>query len=411
MSSTVESPAGAGARPAHVSPGCAAARPNRAVTPAAGSIPPPSSGSADLSGAPARRIRHRVPPLWLLLPALLLSGCAGLPELGLFSKEPARTDRFVLPDADTDVIGQVQYVVAREEDTLPDFARRYGLGFDEIVAANPGVDPWLPGAGTRVVLPTRFVLPDAPREGIVLNLATLRLFYYPPPQEGAPEGAPRVVVTHPVGIGREGWRTPVGRMRITEKIENPSWRPPASVRREHAAEGNPLPAVVKAGPDNPLGAHAMRLSRPRYLLHGTNKPYGVGMRVSHGCVRLYPEDIAELFGEVPVGTQVRVINQPYVAGWQDGQLYLEAHAPLAEDARRWQGSLAPMERVVQAAAGDAPEAVDWEKALQAAAEPRGIPVPIGPGSRGVEQVIADARRVPRMPSWAEAVPEDEPQVQ
>ncbi|MGB5735742.1 MAG: L,D-transpeptidase family protein, partial [Thiohalocapsa sp.] len=192
----------------------------------------------------------------LLLAMLLLAGCAGLPEFGFMLEEPERTDRFVLLDPDADVIGKLQYVVARDEDTLPDFARRYGLGHEEILAANPGVDPWLPGAGTKVLLPTRFVLPNAPREGIVLNLAALRLFYYPEVEPGAPQ----VVVTHPVGIGREGRRTPLGRMRIIEKRENPTWRPTASIRREHAKQGNPLPAVVRAGPDNPLGAHALRLS-------------------------------------------------------------------------------------------------------------------------------------------------------
>jgi L,D-transpeptidase ErfK/SrfK len=343
-------------------------------------------------------------PRWLgaLLALPLLSGCAGLPELGLFMDEPRRSDYFVLADPEVDVIGEVQYVVARDEDTLPDFARRYGLGHDEIVAANPEVDPWLPGAGTRVVLPTRFLLPDAPREGIVLNLATLRLFYYPP----AEDGAPQVVITHPVGIGREGWRTPVGHMRIIQKTENPSWRPPASIRREHAKKGDPLPAVVPAGPDNPLGAHAMRLSRPSYLLHGTNKPYGVGMRVSHGCIRLYPEDIARLFKAVPKGTDVRIVNQPYLAGWKNGQLYLEAHAPLAEDARRWKDSLKPMEKAVLAAAGDQPGIVDWQRAREVARREQGIPAPITPGSPGMERVVATAKRAPRVPPWAA----DEPRV-
>jgi L,D-transpeptidase ErfK/SrfK len=332
----------------------------------------------------------------LLAALMLLSGCAGLPQFGLFAQAPMRTDRFLLTDEGTDVVGQVQYVVARKEDTLPDFARRYGLGYNEIVAANPDVDPWLPGAGTRVLLPTRFVLPDAPREGIVLNLPALRLFYYPP----AAEGEPRVVITHPIGIGREGWRTPVGRMRIIQKTEDPVWRPPTSIRREYAKRGDPLPAVVPAGPDNPLGAHAMRLSRPAYLLHGTNKPYGVGMRVSHGCVRLYPEDISRLFNEVAVGTDVRIVNQPYLAGWQGGVLHLEAHEPLAEDAKRWQGSLAPMQRVVKAASDEAPDAVDWQQAEDVARAARGLPVPIGPGSPCVERIIAGARRVPRVPPWA-----------
>jgi L,D-transpeptidase ErfK/SrfK len=337
-----------------------------------------------------------------LLGVLFLSGCATFPDFALSGRDAIRGDRFVLPDDETDVVGRVQVVVARHEDTLPDFARRYGLGHDEIVAANPGVDPWLPGSGTRVVLPTEFVLPDAPREGIVVNLASLRLFYYPKRNEGEPQ----VVVTHPIGIGREGWRTPLGRMRITEKYENPTWTPTASVRREHAKSGDVLPSVVKAGPDNPLGAYAMRLSRPSYLLHGTNKPYGVGMRVSHGCIRLYPEDIAELFQEVPKGTKVTIVNQPYLAGWRDGALYLEAHEPLTEDAKRLKGSLKPMEKALNARSGGDQMAVDWTRAEEVARAARGIPVPVSPGSPDLEDVVARARRVPRVPPWDEPGRED-----
>lgn len=340
--------------------------------------------------------------LLALFGALFLSGCAGLSVFGVSGEGALRGDRFVLPDPDTDVVGALQVVVARREDTLPDFARRYGLGHDEIVAANPGVDPWLPGAGTRVVLPTQFVLPAAPREGIVVNLASLRLFYYPKRKQGEP----RVVVTHPIGIGREGWRTPLGRMAIAQKTRNPTWTPPASVRREHAKNGDILPAVVKAGPDNPLGAHAMRLSRPSYLLHGTNKPFGVGMRVSHGCMRLYPEDIAELFEEVPVGTRVNVVNQPYLAGWWNGELFLEAHAPLAEDAKRLKGSLKPMEKVLKARAGNDPVAVDWQRAQEVAREGRGIPIPVSPGSPDLDDVVARARRVPRVPPWEDPARQD-----
>lgn len=332
-----------------------------------------------------------------LLATWFLSGCASLSDFTAFGRGPIPGDRFILPEEGTDVVGAVQVAVARKEDTLPDFARRYGLGHDEIIAANPGVDPWLPGSGTRVVLPTQFVLPDAPREGIVVNLASLRLFYYPKPKQGAP----REVVTHPLGIGREGWRTPLGRMRIAEKIENPTWTPPASIRREHAQRGARLPAVVKAGADNPLGTHALRLSRPSYLIHGTNKPFGIGMRVSHGCMQLYPEDIAELFQEVPVGTKVNIVNQPYLAGWRDGELFLEVHPPLAEEARRWKGSLKPMERVLEARAGGDPVAVDWDRAQEVARRARGIPVPVSPGSPGPDEVVARARRVPRVPPWDE----------
>jgi len=336
----------------------------------------------------------------MLCAVALLSGCAGLTEWRPWgpSSSPTRSDRFVLPSPGTDVVGAVQVAIAREQDTLLDIARRYGLGYEEIVAANPDLDPWVPGARSQVVLPTQFVLPDTSRKGLVLNLAAMRLFYFP---EATP-GEPPVVITHPIGIGREGWRTPQGTSRITEKLVQPTWNVPASVRREHAEMGDPLPARVPAGPDNPLGDFAMRLSLPSYLIHGTNKPYGVGMRISHGCVRLYPEDIARLFAEVPVGTPVQIINEPYVAGWRDGQLYLEAHEPLAEEARRWGDNLAPMEAAVEIRALGLSDAVDWGKARQVAREARGIPVPISPGSPELDDVLARARRVPSIPQWARA---------
>lgn len=321
---------------------------------------------------------HRALAAGLLL---CLSGCAALTPQ---TQPPVPADRLPLPADGSDVVGDLQSVTARYEDTLLDIARRYDLGYDEIVAANPGVDPWLPGEGTRVVLPTQFVLPAGERSGIVLNLAAKRLFYFPP----APPGEAAEVVTHPVGIGREGWLTPEGTMQITQKIANPAWTVPESVRQEHAENGDPLPKIVPPGPDNPLGAFAMRLSLPTYLIHGTNQPYGVGLRVSHGCVRLYPEDIASLFPEVPVGTQVRIINQPYVAGWRDGQLYLEAHAPLEEDARRWNGSLTAMEQAVSGALAGLSADVSWDRAREIAREARGIPQPIAAGAAMRPRVVA-----------------------
>lgn len=316
---------------------------------------------------------------------LWLTGCSGLSDWrhGLTAwRSPAPGDRFPLPPDDVDVVGEVQSTVTRYEDTLLDVARRYDLGYDEIIAANPGVDPWLPGEGTRVVLPTQFVLPAGEREGVVLNLAAKRLFYFPVPGPGAAAE----VITHPVGIGREGWLTPEGTLQITQKIEQPAWTVPESVRREHAEMGDPLPKIVPPGPDNPLGDYAMRLSSPRYLIHGTNQPYGVGLRVSHGCVRLYPEDIASLFPKVPLGTQVRIINEPYLAGWRDGRLYLEAHKPLAEDAKRWNGSLQAMEKAVGDRLAGSSAEVDWEKARKVAREARGVPVPVAPVSTGLAGV-------------------------
>lgn len=338
----------------------------------------------------------------VIVTILSLAGCASYPGWstsgGDAVETPIPSDRFSLPAEGSDVVGEVQITFAREEDTLHDIARRYDLGYEEIVAANPGIDPWLPGEGTRIVLPTQFILPNGAREGLVLNLASMRLFYFPEPGEGeAPE-----VITHPIGIGREGWQTPEGYSTVTQKIVQPTWTVPASVLREYAEKGEPLEPVVPPGPDNPLGTHAMRLSLPSYLIHGTNKSYGVGMRVSHGCVRLYPEDIARLFPQVPVGTEVHIINEPYVAGWRDGKLYLDAHTPLTEDSARWGKKLAALENVLAVKAVNREATVDWSRARQVAKDARGIPVPISAGSPDLDGVLAVASRVPSEPYWAAA---------
>ncbi len=282
----------------------------------------------------------------------------------------ARAQTLPLPP-EGDLVGAPQTATVRTDDTLSDIARRHQLGYDEIVHANPDVDPWLPGEGRRVALPTERILPAAERRGIVLNVPEMRLYYFPPPRGG---GAPEVR-THPVSIGDVDWNTPLGLTHVAAKTEKPTWFPPASIRAEHAADGDELPAAVPPGPDNPLGDYAMRLGIPGYLIHGTNKPYGIGMRVTHGCVRLYPEDIETLFREVPVGTAVRIVNQPYKAGWRDGVLYLEGHPPLA-GRKTESNNFTPMVRAVTAALGDRPVDVDWEEAMRVAQEARGVPVAI-----------------------------------
>jgi L,D-transpeptidase ErfK/SrfK len=241
--------------------------------------------------------------------------------------EPIARNYFVLESESQSVVGSPQIVYASEENTLSDLAREYGLGYDEIVAANPGVDPWLPGDRTPVLLPTQYVIPDVPREGIVLNIASKRLFYFPE----VVDGQPQTVMTYPIGVGRVGWETPLGKTVVVSKATDPHWYVPASVRREHAEMGNPLPSVVPPGPDNPLGAYVLKLDMPGYLIHGTNQPYGVGMRVSHGCVRLYPENIELLFSMVEPGVPVRIINEPFLLGRRNGELYFEAHRPLEDD--------------------------------------------------------------------------------
>jgi L,D-transpeptidase ErfK/SrfK len=233
---------------------------------------------------------------------------------------PVAALEFPLPPPGEDVVGQVQTITAKYEDTFADLGTQYDLGYLEMIAANPGVDPWLPGAGTQIVLPTRFVLPPGPREGIVINLAEYRLYYYPKGKN--------VVDTYPIGIGREGWGSPVAITKITAKTPNPTWTPPASVKAEHLADNDPLPNVVPAGPDNPLGPFKFGLGLPGYLIHGSNKKFGIGMRTSHGCFRMYNNNVLELAGIVPVGTPVRIMNEPYKFGVSGGKVYLEAHAPL-----------------------------------------------------------------------------------
>ena len=242
-------------------------------------------------------------------------------------QEPVSANHFVLDSEQQSVVGVPQIMFTRASDTLADVARAYGLGYDELIDADPEVNPWLPGENTPVLLPTQFVLPDVPREGIVLNIASRRLFYFPELEEGQA----RIVKTFPIGIGRVGWETPLGLTQVVAKAKDPHWYVPLSVRKEHAEMGNPLPSVVPPGPDNPLGHRVLKLEMPGYLIHGTNQPFGVGMRVSHGCVRLYPENIEYLYPLVSVGENVVIVNEPYQMGRHDGVLYFEAHPPLEDD--------------------------------------------------------------------------------
>lgn len=292
---------------------------------------------------------------------------------------------YVLPPLDQDLIGQVRHVAATKNDTLLDIARRFGIGYDEIKLANPGVDMWVPGEGTTVVVPTRFILPDAPRAGIVLNVPEMRLFYYPKPQPGEIPA----VETYPISIGRGDWETPLGHTTVIRKTPNPTWYPPASIQEEHAASGDPLPEKVPPGPNNPLGKYALRLGLPGYLIHGTNRPFGIGMRVTHGCIRLYPEDIEALFGAVDVGTPVYIVHQPFKLGWHLGTPYFEAHPPFGEDQRPTTLSLTPIIRRI-ITQGRSITQVDFQIALQEARKPTGIPLPVMAG----QQQASRTRRGP-----------------
>jgi len=283
---------------------------------------------------------------------------------------PAMAETYWLPREGDGVVGHLQGAIAAEEDTLLDIGRRFNVGFEELKLANPGVDPWIPGDGTLIVIPSRYVLPTAPRNGIVLNLAEMRLYYFPDPVD-APR---RRVITHPVSIGQVGWNTPLGTTRIAAKVANPAWYPPESIRAEAEADGNPLPLMVPAGPDNPLGTHALALGKKGYLIHGTNKPYGLGMRVSHGCVRMYPEDIVSLYEAVPVDTPVHVVNQAVKSGWRDGVLYVEVHPTAGElELGGSVGAGAAMRQVVAATSAEQSKHIRWEQVTAVVETLTGIP--------------------------------------
>jgi len=306
---------------------------------------------------------------------------------------PVATERFELVTGE-DVVGEVQVVTAGKDDTLTDIARRFNVGYEEIVRANPKVDPWLPGEGREIIVPSQFILPDAPHTGLVINIPAMRIFYYPPVRKGERP----VVITHPIGIGKVGWRTPEGVTKIVRRQKDPIWHVPVSVRKEHKENGEELEAVIGPGPDNPLGKYAFYLQWPSYLIHGTNKPAGVGLRSSHGCIRLYPEDIEQFFTLVPVGTQVRVVNQPFVVGWLDGRLYLQPYDVLEDDTRDWNkvqrtllGGAAAARLRQQLAAQH--QQIDWSVVAALARNPRGVPVPVTTAGETVEQILADAPRV------------------
>ena len=317
---------------------------------------------------------------------------------------PVATHEFPLDVDNEDVFGVVQITIASKDDTLPDIARRFNVGYEEIVRANPGVDPWIPGEGRQIVVPTQFVLPNAPREGVVINLAAMRIYYFPKHKKG--ETA--LVYTHPIGVGKVGWQTPEGVTKIVSREEFPTWRPSPGVRKEHAANDDPVPPVVPPGPDNPLGRYKFTLGWPSYLIHGTNKPYGVGLRSSHGCIRLYPEDIEQFYEAVPLGTPVRVVNQPFLFGWHEGHLYLQAYTVFEDDARNWTKaqkklllkSMSPrLEKLLKA--NDT--SIDWEAVARVAQAPRGIAVPVSATAGTLEAVLADAplvqNRIPPGATW------------
>jgi L,D-transpeptidase ErfK/SrfK len=310
-----------------------------------------------------RRSIHQIPIFIGMLFACVLP-CA--------NAEPTPLERHRLPEPDLDLLGSMRITTVDDEQTLLDVARQQGIGQEEILRANPAVDRWLPIPGSPVIISGGRLLPDAERKGIVINLPEFRLYYFPKPESRSsrPE-----VITVPISVGRMDWKTPIGVTRIAVKQKNPAWIPPASIRAEHEADGEILPRVVPPGPGNPLGAYALRLAIPGYLIHGTDKEFGVGMQVTHGCMRLLPEHIEALFQRVSVGTPVRLMNQSIKLGWGTAGLYLEAHAPLEEDVRSFELELTETLDRIAVLLADRPEwIVDEPLVSTMIIEKSGLPV-------------------------------------
>lgn len=294
--------------------------------------------------------------------------------LSVILTDTALAQAHILPPGNAGLVGSIETIRVSDQETLADIARQYNLGHEEIRLANPDVEFWLLSEGTEVVLSRRYVLPRAKREGIVLNVPEMRIYYFPRkcmPDENCE------LLTFPVSIGRMDWQTPLGETRVTQKVRNPTWWPPESIRQEAAQDGKYLPASVPPGPDNPMGKFSLHLDLPGYRIHGTNLPSGVGMRVTHGCVRMYPEDIEFLFELVRVGTLVQIVSQGIKLGWDGDTLFMEVHPLLEEDNRSTADLKEQTLLELQELASERPFILFGAEFLRAFEEQNGIPVPIG----------------------------------
>jgi L,D-transpeptidase ErfK/SrfK len=272
----------------------------------------------------------------------------------------------------SDLVGQTFKVSADSGETLADIGNRYGVGFYEMVDANPSLSQEELSYGDSVVVPAQFVLPKY-RKGIVINVAECRLYYF--------TSNGKSVYTYPVGLGRDGWRTPTTATTIIRKTANPTWTVPSTIRAYVLEQtGNKLPGVVPPGPENPLGPYAMYLGTSGYLIHGTNQPWSIGKTISAGCVRLFNSDVSELYDQVRTGTSVKIINQPYKAGWQNGQLFVEAHMPLNNmNIKPSDLNMVSAERSVLTALQDKRIGVDWDNVREIVSTQNGIPYPVRVG--------------------------------
>lgn len=286
----------------------------------------------------------------------------------LFFTLEAQALVFPLPPKGQDIVGEVQYVLSEPGETLEMIGQKHDIGYYEIIEANSDLPLTRLPEGTRVRLPTQFILPKVSREGMVLNLAELRLYFF--------DNAAGKVYTFPIGIGQEGWNTPITKTYVLEKYKDKSWIAPESIRQARAKMGIDVPKVIPPGPENPLGKYSLRLGIQTYLIHGTNDPSGVGKRSSSGCIRMYAPDIERLYNLSNKGTPVNIINEPYKLGWQGNTLYMQAYLPLLEDRQKWGGDLTPVVEVLMPLENNGVK-INWQYAYGVAAETEGVPQAIG----------------------------------
>ena len=289
--------------------------------------------------------------------------------INLFIYTFASATTFEIPE-NSNIIGATNIVIVAPKETLFDIAHKFDIGMFEMIEANPGIKPDKLKPGTQIIIPAEHILPSAPREGIVLNLAELRIYFYHPNSN--------LVSTYPVGIGRVGWKTPIGTTKITKKREHPTWHPPESIREAYEEKGITLPDFVPPGPKNPLGNYAMNLDWGGYLIHGTNQPTSVGLRSSSGCIRMYAEDIQALFNQVDTGTIVHFIHEPFKIGKKDNNIYLEAHKPLPEPYYdTHEDSEKTLKEEIKSISKAKTVNIDWPYATKEMKETYGYPIVIG----------------------------------
>ena len=292
----------------------------------------------------------------------------------LFGIQPAWSSNYLLPRNGDNVVGNIQYKSVSANETLLDIARQYNVGYNEIVAANPGVNPWMPNTEKRIRIPSQFILPPKPWRGVIINLPEMRLYYFPPITLFHDQR----VITMPLSIGKINWSTPTGNFYVKEKIRHPSWTVPASIVVENGLERYGNRRIIPPLDDaNPLGEYAILLNETGYLIHGTNKPFSIGRRVSHGCLRLYPEDISLLFDYLDRKMPVRIINQPYKVGKRNNMIYVETHKLLEEDVSRHGVNITPIVRdIVRQIPGLVVPDVAWHQLDNIVSEASGLPTPL-----------------------------------